>query len=178
MFLDYDEMKFTILYTLEKFVEPISMPQLCDILAWEKQVMNYFDVSVTLNELIEDGFAESKFYRDERAFLLTEKGAETNKFFFERIPKSVRNRIDSAISAVKFSEQLDPNSVNSEIIPIAPHQYMAALSMLDANTPMLEVKIHSGNRSDSEKAARILKDNADEIYKYLIEMIMNESQST
>ena len=34
MFLEHDEMKFAILYTLEKNIEPISMPALCDILTW------------------------------------------------------------------------------------------------------------------------------------------------
>ena len=38
--MEHDEMKFSILYTLDKYVEPITMTELCDILTWEKQVMN------------------------------------------------------------------------------------------------------------------------------------------
>lgn len=106
--MEHDEMKFSILYTLDKYVEPITMTELCDILTWEKQVMNYFDLALMLNELIEDGFVQSKFYRDEHAFSLTEKGTETNSFFFERIPPSVRRRIDSVISERKYDEQYNP----------------------------------------------------------------------
>ena len=108
--MEHDEMKFSILYTLDKYVEPITMTELCDILTWEKQVMNYFDLALMLNELIEDGFVQSKFYRDEHAFSLTEKGTETNSFFFERIPPSVRRRIDSVISERKYDEQYNPNA--------------------------------------------------------------------
>ncbi len=165
MFLEHDEMKFAILYTLERNVEPISMPALCDILTWEKQVMNYFDLALMLNELIEDGFVESKFYRDERAFTPSERGKETNMFFFERVPKSIRDRIDDAISKIKFEEQINPNAVTSEIIPVAPHQYMASLSMLDAKIPLLELKIYAGSRADAECAAKILSKEADDIYK-------------
>ena len=172
MFLDKDEMKFAILYTLEKYVEPITMPELCDILTWEKQVMNYFDMALMLNELIEDGFVESKYYRDEHAFSLSEKGRETNSFFFERVPPSIRGRIDSVISEKKFEEQYNPNAVMTEIIPVAPHQYMAALTMLDANIPMLEVKIHAGSRSEAERAAKTLSAEADNIYKEILEKIM------
>ena len=171
MFLEHDEMKFAILYTLEKYTEPISMPDLCDILAWEKQVMNYFDVALMLNELIEDGFVESKYYRDERSFELSQKGKETNSFFFERVPNSIRKRIDKAVASIKFDEQYNPNSVTSEIIPIAPHQYMAALKMLDANVPMLELQINAGRRMEAEKAAKILTKKADDIYKSLIDKI-------
>ncbi len=171
MFLEHDEMKFAILYTLEKNIEPISMPSLCDILTWEKQVMNYFDLALMLNELIEDGFVESKFYRDERAFTLSERGKETNMFFFERVPKSIRDRIDSAISEIKFEEQVNPNAVTTEIIPVAPHQYMAAINMLDANLPLLELKIYAGSRADAENASKVLSKEADEIYKMIVAKI-------
>lgn len=171
MFLEHDEMKFAILYTIEKNAEPITMPELCDILTWEKQVMNYFDLALMLNELIDDGFVETKFYRDERSFLLSEKGVETNQFFFERVPPSIRGRIDAEIKERKFEEQYDPNSVTTEIIPVAPHQYMAGMSMLDANLPMLEVKIYAGSRADAENAAKQLKAQADEIYKNILEKI-------
>ncbi len=171
MFLEHDEMKFAILYTLEKNIEPISMPALCDILTWEKQVMNYFDLALMLNELIDDGFVESKFYRDERAFTLSERGAETNTFFFERVPKSIRSRIDKAISEIKYEEQINPNAIMTEVIPVAPHQYMASMTMLDANLPMLELKIHAGSRADAEQATKILSKSADEIYKIIIDKI-------
>ncbi len=172
MFLEHDEMKFAILYTLEKHAAPIAMPALCDILTWEKQVMNYFDLALMLNELIEDGFVESRFYRDERCFTPSEKGSETNAFFFERVPPSIRGKIDNAISEIKFEEQINPNAVTTDVIPVAAHQYMASLNMLDANLPMLELKIHAGSRADAEKAAKRLSSQADEIYKEIIQRIM------
>lgn len=176
MFLEHDEMKFAILYTIEKNVEPITMPDLCDILTWEKQVMNYFDLALMLNELIEDGFVESKFYRDERAFLLSGKGAETNLFFFERVPLSIRKRIDSIIAERKFEEQTNPNAIVTEILPVAAHQYMACLNMLDANLPMLEIKIYAGGRAEAEKTAAALKRQSGEIYKMLVEKLESETE--
>ena len=175
MFLEHNEMKFAILYTLNKYEEPITMPNLCDILAWEKQVMNYFDVALMLNELIEDEFVETKFYKDERAFLLSEKGTETNEFFFERVPNSIRHRIDDAIKAIKFEEQYNPNAVISEIVPVAPHQYMASVKMLDANVPILELSVNVGSRAEAERASKIIEGKSDEIYKYIIDKIINEN---
>ncbi len=172
MFLEHNEMKFAILYTIEKNKEPITMTELCDILTWEKQVMNYFDLALMLNELIEDGFVESKFYRDERSFCLSERGLETNLFFFERVPGSIRKRIDGIISKRKFEEQLNPNAVTTEVLPIASHQYMACINMLDAGLPMMEVKIHAGTRAEAERAAKKLASSAEDIYKQIIDKIM------
>ena len=61
--------------------------------------------------------------------------------------------------------------MTAEVLPIATHQYMATLNMLDANLPMLELKIHAGGRAQSEKAAKLLKKNADRIYEFLIDII-------
>ena len=171
MFLERDEMKFAILYTLEKYVEPITMPALCDIFTWEKQVMNYFDVAIMLNELIEDGFIESKYYRNEHSFSLSERGKETNSFFYERVPKSVRDRILKAISNAKYEEQYNPNAVITEVVPIAEKQYMASLKMLDMNVPMLELQVNVGSRFEAERAIKKLKKEADNIYKDVIEKI-------
>lgn len=66
--------------------------------------------------------------------------------------------------------------MSTEVIPVAPHQYMAALTMLDANLPMLELKVHIGSRADSERAAKILKKEAENIYKDIIERILPEGE--
>ena len=48
--------------------------------------------------------------------------------------------------------------------------------MLDANLPMLELKVHIGSRSDSERAAKILKKEAENIYKDIIERILPDNE--
>ena len=176
MFLEHDEMKFAILYTLKRYVEPISEPELNEILTWEKQVMGYFDLSLMLNELIEDGYVLRKHYRDEPSVCLTPMGEDTTAFFYERVPASIRRRIDEAVGARKFDEQADPNAVKTEIIPVAQHQYMASLQMLDANLPMLEIQIYAGTRADAENAAKRLQEQASEIYGDLLKRITSEER--
>ncbi len=172
MFLDRDEMKFAILYTLKRYVEPVSMPRLAEVLSWDsKEVMGYFELSELMNELTEDGYTESKFYIGDICYNLSEKGMDTNAFFFERIPKSIRQRIEAAVNTIKFEEQADPNAIKTEILPIAPQQYMASLQMLDAGDPLLELKIFAGSRSQAEKAAKSLKKNAHRIYRDIIGII-------
>ena len=45
---------------------------------------------------------------------------------------------------------------------------MASLQMLDAGTPILEMKVFAGSKAEAEKAAKALKKNADDIYKDII----------
>ena len=149
MFLERDEMKFAILYTLKRYVEPVDMQNLSEVLTWEKEVMGYFDLAVMLNELIEDGYVEQKYYKNNQSFCLSDKGKDTNDFFFERIPKSIRKKIESQVALIKFADQADPNAVKTEILPVAPNQYMASLQMLDAGTPILEMKVFAGSKAEA-----------------------------
>ena len=172
MFLNRDEMKFAILYTLKRYVEPVSMPRLSEVLSWDSQeVMGYFELSELMNELTEDGYTESTFYLGDICYSLSEKGKDTNDFFFERVPKSIRQRIVKAVQTIKFDQQADPNAIQTEILPTAPQQYMASLRMLDAGDPILELKLFAGSRAQAEKAAKILRKNAQEIYWDLIKRI-------
>ncbi len=172
MFLNRDEMKFAILYTLKRYVEPVSMPRLSEVLSWDSQeVMGYFELSELMNELTEDGYTESTFYLGDICYSLSEKGKDTNDFFFERVPKSIRQRIVKAVQTIKFDQQADPNAIQTEILPTAPQQYMASLRMLDAGDPILELKLFAGSRAQAEKAAKSLRKNAQEIYWDLIKRI-------
>ena len=177
MFLERDEMKFAILYTLKRYVEPATMPQLSEILTWDNKVMGYFDLAIMLNELIEDGYVEKTHYRSIEAFLLSEKGRDTNDFFFERVPGSIRRHIEETVAAIKYQEQVDPHAIKSEILPVAPQQYMASLQMLDGGSPLLELQIFSGSRAEAEQAAKTLKKQAAEIYKDIIHRIGGADRS-
>lgn len=168
MFLERDEMKFAILYTLKRYVEPINMPTLSEVLTVGKEVMGYFDLANLLGELIEDNYVAMKYYRNDQCFYLSDKGADTNNFFFERVPKSIRTHIENAVGAIKFADQADPNAVMTEILPIAPYQYMASLKMLDAGTPLMELQVFAGSKADAEKAVKALRKNSAEIYNDII----------
>lgn len=177
MFLERDEMKFAILYTLKRYVEPATMPQLSEVLTWDNKVMGYFDLAVMLNELIEDDYVERTHYRNIEAFFMSEKGTDTNSFFFERIPASIRKHIEDTVAALKYQEQVDPHAIKSEILPVAPQQYMASLQMLDGGSPLLEMQIFAGSRAEAEQAAKALKKQAADIYKDIIHRIGGTDRS-
>lgn len=171
MFLEHDEMKFAILYTLKKNNEPISMEILCKVLTWEKEVMNYFDLAIMLNELIDDKYVSRTFYRNEESFALTQKGADTNEFFFERVPLSIRRRIDDIIGRMKFDEQTDPNACTTEVVPIASNRHMATLKMLDGGSELFRLGIDLGSYNEASRGAKKLQEKAEEIYRTVLKML-------
>ncbi len=170
MYLEKEEMKFAVLYAVKQFKAPISMSLTYEIFTWDKEIMEYFDLSEVLAELLEDGYIIRKFYRDEEAFCLTESGESACLYFKQRVPKSVRTRIDDAIGRVKYDELVDPNGVITEIIYAAEDQYMAKCIVMEDKVPMLELSINMGRRYHAERVAEHFKKNAKNIYDEILKI--------
>ena len=174
MFLEKEEIKFAVVYTIKQYKAPISMSRIYEILTWDKEVMEYFELSEALMELSEDGYIIEKYYRNEESFALSEKGEDAYIYFKSRIPGSVKDRIDSAIGEIKYTELMDPNAVRAEVVLAAREQYMARCCILDGKVPMLEISLNMGTKPQAENAAEYFKENADEIYKQILKLFVPE----
>ena len=135
MYLEKEEMKFAAVYAIRQYKAPIAESRLYEIFTWDKDIMEYFDLSASLAELLEDGYIIKKFYRNEEALCLSDKGDEAFLFFKERVPFSIRARIDSAIGRIKYDELADPNAIRGEVVLAAEEQYMAKCRNCGAEIP-------------------------------------------
>lgn len=170
MYLEKEEMKFAALYAIRQYKAPMQESRLYEIFTWDKEIMEYFDLSEVLLELTEDKYIFKKFYRNEEALCLTELGEEACTFFTNRVPASIREKIDSSIGEIKYAEISDPNAVRAEVIPVAEEQYMARCSISENKIPVLELSINMGKRVYAQKVADYLKDNADQIYEEILKI--------
>jgi len=171
MYLEKDEKKFTILYAVGKYSTPISVEKLYSILTWDKEIMEYFEIAEMVDELLKDGYLEKTFYRNEECFALTAEGVKANKFFAERCPKSIRDRIDAEIGTSRFAEVKDPNLVKGEARPLSHSEYAAKLTIFDNKTPMLDLTINMGSRPQAERVAKYFEENSGEIYQEILKIL-------
>lgn len=174
MYLEKEEIKFAVVYTVKRYKAPLSMSRIYEILTWDKAVMEYFDLSEALMELTEDGYIFKKFYRNEESFCLTEKGRDAYLFFRSRIPYSIRARIDSAIGTVKYTELADPNAVRAEVTLAAEEQYAVRCCISEDKVPMLELSLNVGTKPLAEHTAAYFKANADKIYEEILKLCVPE----
>lgn len=170
MYLEKEEMKFAAVYAIRQYKAPMSESRLYEIFTWDKDIMEYFDLSGVLAELLEDEYIFKKFYRNEEALCLTEKGESAHLFFKERVPYSIRERIDSAIGKIKYDELADPNAIRAEVILAAEEQYMAKCSINENKVPIMELSLNMGKRIHAQKVADYFKNNADRIYEEILRL--------
>lgn len=174
MYLEKEEMKFAVVYAIKQYKAPISMSLTYEIFTWDKEIMEYFDLSEVLAELLEDGYIYEKYYRNEQAFCLTESGEAAYLYFKGRIPYSIRERIDEAIGKAKYDEIVDPNAVKAEVVLAAEEQYMARCSILEDKVPMMELSINMGKKIHAERVAEYFKKNSKRIYEEILKLCVED----
>ncbi|MBR5613927.1 MAG: DUF4364 family protein [Clostridia bacterium] len=174
MYLEKEEMKFAAVYAIKQYKVPMGVSRIYEIFTWDKEIMEYFDLSGVLAELLEDKYIYQKYYRNEESLCLTDRGEEAYTFFKNRIPYSIRERIDSAIGKIKYDEIADPNAVKAEVVLAAEEQYMAKCSINENKVPVLELSLNMGKRNHAERVAEYFKKNANKIYEEILKLCFEE----
>jgi hypothetical protein len=170
MYLEKEEKKFAALYAIRQYKAPIQESRLYEIFTWDKNIMEYFDLSDVLAELLEDGYIVKKYYRNEKSLALTDKGGSTFLYFKDRVPYSIRERIDSAIGKIKYDELTDPNAICAEVVLAAEEQYMAKCSITENKVPVMELSLNMGKKLYAQKVADYFKEHADQIYEEILKI--------
>ena len=174
MYLEKEEMKFAALYAIRQFKAPMQENVLYEIFTWDKEIMEYFDLSGVLMELLEDKYITKKFYRNEEALALTDSGEAAYNYFKNRVPYSVRERIDSAIGRLKYDQLADPSLVSAEVLLAAEDQYMAKCSITEDRVPLMELSLTMGRKFEAQKVADYFKEHAQEIYEGVLKLCTEE----
>lgn len=175
MYLDKSEERLAVMFILKKYEVPLIATKLYEIMTWEKQVMEYFELAEILTELSEDKFIEKKFYRGSEAYVLTDKGAEALDLFSARIPPAARNRISDAVDKIKFDTIIDPNLVEAEVYNLGPGENIMRCRISENGKNKLELMLDFGaSKLSANLSAEYFKKNASEIYKKIIEAITPE----
>ena len=170
-FLENDEVKFAILYTIKQFETPIPFEDINLILHWENQVLDYFTLAEKFGELLNDEFLSKTFTENREKYTLTPKGVEAVEFFASRVPPSVRSAIDSTVGNIKFDTIISPPSVTGEIVPInAAGQFLAKCGIVDDGITMLNMEIFVGDRDIASNVSKHFKENATEIYQAILKL--------
>ena len=175
MYLEKSEEKFAVLYTIDKYEAPLDITTLFEIMTWEKQVMEYFELSEILFELMEDNYIEKKYYRDVEAYVLSDKGKEALLLFSERIPPVVKHRINDAVGKIKFDSIIDPDAVTAEVVPMGDNRWGVRCSIKEDGIQQLELYLNfDSSKLPASLAAENFKKNADKIYSEILKLCLPE----
>lgn len=162
--------QYIILFTMAQANRHITYKQLCEII-FDNVNIDFSNFQMALSNLEETEHIRS-FPFDEltTVYELLPKGKDANKFFKRNIPIYIREPLADAIP-VYFNEEALKRSIRSELLPINRREYAIKCGVYDNETPLLEMTVYAGTRADANAMLKYYRENTEEIYKSVIDIM-------
>ena len=134
---------------------------------FENDIMTFFDLSLALGELVDDGQAAKMAHPADSLYTITEAGKELLSFFANRMPHSKVKLITEQAPAWRERFTREKQFV-SKVTQNASGEYILHLNLMDGFTSMLSIDAPIPDRSLAEKMSSRWEKNAGDIYMYLM----------
>lgn len=134
---------------------------------FENDIMTFFDLSLALGELVDDGQAAKMAHPADSLYTITEAGEEMLSFFANRMPHSKVMLITEKAPAWRERFTREKQFV-SKVTQNESGEYLLHLKLMDGFTSMLSIDVPIPDRSLAEKMASRWEENAGDIYMYLM----------
>lgn len=141
----------------------------------ENDIMNYFDLSLALHELVNEGHAARIAHPSDSLYEITQAGAEALSFFINRLAHSKVTAILAQAPAwrERFNEE---KQFSSRVTQNPSGEYVAQLQLLEGNAALLSLDIAVPERKMARQLADAWPQRAGEIYQYLMNTLGGEAE--
>lgn len=166
---DTGSVKILICYMLSS-LESLTKDELVDILGTDGLV-NYFDYTVAIEELVETGHVEKRIKDDKPRFYITEKGIDTAKTLEYSIPYTVRQKtIKTALTVLAYRTNCKENNV---VITQKDNGLDVLLEIGTDENKLMSINIDVPDMMSAEYIKSKFYDDPKGIYSKIIEILTN-----
>ena len=133
----------------------------------ENDIMTYFDLSLALHELVNEGHAAKIAHPADCLYQITDAGLEALSFFVNRLAHSKRTLICEKAPA--WRKRFDAEKqYSAKVIQNPGGEYVAQLRLVEGITPILSLDIPAPEHRLANRLAEAWPKHAGEIYQYLM----------
>ena len=165
---DY-EIKLMVLYAIKKLKKSPSYDVLCRIISSSANI-NYFEIQPYIRELLELDNIDERKIEEKTVYMLTKTGEDTCEFFYERIPASVRQKIDSTAYSLN-NDKSDENKVYADYIQINMSEYKVRCGILENNIRLIDFEMYAGSKERAKKICEYFKEHTQDFYYNILNSI-------
>ena len=136
----------------------------------DNDIMTYFDLSLALHELVDEGQAAKIAHPADSLYQITEAGRETLSFFVNRLAHSKATLICREAPAwrERFAAE---KQFSAKVVQQPGGEYVTQLRLVDGSAVALSIDIPSPERRLADQLAAAWPRHAGEIYQYLMDTL-------
>ena len=168
---DLAENKVLILYLLNKLQDGIKNDNLYKIVSSANNI-NYFYFQELLTDLIESNFVGS-FTKDEDTIIkITSDGQNALSLTKSLLPGILKLKADTVFKE-ELSSIAEQSSIITEYIPKSENNYTVRCKIVEKNETIFEISTFAGSRDRAKQISDNWKNNANDLYPKIIDLLLN-----
>lgn len=158
--------KLIVLYMLNRVTFPLTKAQVCDFIL-EREYTSFMTLQQAISELIDAELITAHPNQNRTNLAITDEGAETLRFFGNRINDSIKEDIDLYFADNKL-EMRNEVSVLADYYKSTSGEYEAHLRAKEKNVTLIEVTLSVPDEETASAICGNWQKKNQEIYRYLV----------
>lgn len=155
---------------LKKVNFPLTNSQISDFIL-EQEYTTYFTLQQAISELKDSELIRVNMVRNTSQYYITDAGAETLKYFSDKISKPIQSDIDAYLEQNKFQLRNEV-FVTADFFKNTAKEYTVQCRVKERSADLIELNL---TVPDEEQAVAICdhwKDKCQDIYAYIMKELM------
>lgn len=162
--------KLTILYMLDKAGFPLSNTQLSNFFL-EKEYTDYFRIQEVIGTLVDSNLISAESTHSNTQYSLTSAGRETLNFFRDKITDGILQDVRDFFDENKFEFRQENSSV-ADYYKTTNQKYAVRCQVRSDNVTIIDLTLTVNTREQAEAICAHWKDNNDDVYAYLMDILL------
>lgn len=168
---DIFDKRLLILLLLKETRQSLSAEQITNLCS-EFEDITYIDICVFIDSLLKSGYICEIYENNNVFYTLTETGIDILSELIELVPGvnllNIKNVLKNSFEDYKQNYEID-----AIILPIKEDEYKVNCYIKDGNDELINFTIYAGDKENAKKISANWKQNADDLYGKIIELMTN-----
>lgn len=166
--------KLILLYILDKVDFPITNSEITQFVL-ENNNINYFLVQQYLSELVSSNLIQIITSDGNEYYELTKLGTDTLHYFMDRIPNTVKDKIDKKYEKKK-EEKIKETQILGDYYKKNDSEYIVNLKVIENEINLFNLSLNVVSKKQAKMICNIWKSNPQFFYKKIFDLLTNTSE--
>ena len=166
---DIFDKRLIVLFVLKESKLPLSTEQISKLCS-EFEDITYIDICMFIDSLKSSKYINEVFEDNKILYSLTESGLNILNELIELVPGisllNIKNILKERMEVYKQDYEIDTIT-----LPIKKDEYKVSCYIKDGNDELINLTIYAGNIENAKKISKNFKENSEEIYNKILELM-------
>lgn len=167
--MDIFDKRLIVLFVLKESKINLTTEQISKLCS-EFDDITYIDICMYIDSLKNSEYIKETYENGKSVYCLTDSGSEILTELIELVPGISLLNMKNILKE-KMEDYKQDYEVDTIILPIKKDEYKVSCFIQDGNDELINLTIYAGDKENAKKIANNWKQNADELYGKIIELM-------